>query len=390
MTRPSGSGPGLAVAVAILSVALSALPRVLLAADALPSTFRPFVWSDVLATYVERLDGTKVPYFETFFEYPPVVGYISGLLVRSLRDPTAYVVGWAVVCAVSAAAVAALLAREAGPRRALALWSLSPQLLLYGAINFDVLAVALLVSAIALSRAGRARWALAALAAGAVTKAFPALAAPPVVARIGRERGAAQAAIGLAIFAAAAGAIAAPSLLAPHPFTEGAAYVAGLTNFDSVWGLTLAALGGIGITGAEVIVATASGAGGIGMYLWALWRSRGSDLARSAALATIAILLWTRLYSPQYSLWLVPFFALGALPVRAFALLSLADVIVFATVYPLTLVRWDPTDPARSLLFGALAAGIVLRHVALIAAWRASGERTGYGRGAMPRVAPTA
>ena len=184
--------------------------------------------------------------------------------------------------------------------------------------------------------------------------------------------------------------VAAPSLIAPHPFTESAAYVAGLTNFDSIWGLVLAELAGMGIAGADGVIAAVSAAGLIGMYAWALVRTRGSDLARSSALALIAVLLWTRLYSPQYSLWLVPFFALGALPLRAFALLTLADVIVFLTVYPLTLVRWDPADSAQSLLFGALAAGIVLRHIALIAAWRAGAGGSGYGRAEMPRVAPTA
>jgi len=390
MSRPSAAGTGLAVAVAVASVALSAFPRVLLAAGSLPSVARPFVWSDVLATYVERLGGAALPYFDAFFEYPPVVGYISGILVRLARDPAAYVLAWAVVCAVAAGVVATLIARAAGPRRALVVWSLSPQLLLYGAINFDVLAVALLVWAVALSRAGHPRRALAAIAVGALTKAFPALAAPPLLLRLRQARGGRESATGLAVFAAVTALVAAPSLIAPHPFTESAAYVVGLTNFDSIWGLVLAELAGMGIAGADGVIAAVSAAGLIGMYAWALVRTRGSDLARSSALALIAVLLWTRLYSPQYSLWLVPFFALGALPLRAFALLTLADVIVFLTVYPLTLVRWDPADSARSLLFGALAAGIVLRHIALIAAWRAGAGGSGYGRAEMPRVAPTA
>jgi hypothetical protein len=372
---PPGTRTGLVVALAVLSVALSAAPRVLLASDSLPAAARPFVWSDALATYVERLGGTALPYADAFFEYPPVIGYISGALVRAVPNAALYVAGWAIVCAVAAALVALLLARESGSDAAL-LWSLSPQLLLFGAMNFDLVAVALLVGAIALSRAAHPRWALAALAAGAVTKAFPALATPPEIARLMRTGGKRAAAAGLALFVAVAGAIAAPSLVARHPATEGIAYVGGLTNFDSAWGLVLAGLRGIGLTGLDGAVALVSAAGMAIMYGFALWRSRNAGLARQAALAMVAVLLWTRLYSPQYSLWLIPFFVLGALAPRAFVVLSLADLAIFATVYPLTLVRWSAGDAAPTVLFAILAVGIVVRHVALVVAWIAAPTRT--------------
>ena len=210
---PSGARIGLAVALAIATVAVSAAPRVLLAAGTLPAAARPFVWSDVLATFVERLAGTAVPYVDAFFEYPPVIGYVSGLLVRLAHDPVTYVAAWAIVCAVAAGAVALALSRDAGAGRATILWSLSPQLLLYGAMNFDVLAVAFLVWAIALSRADHPHRALIALAAGTATKVFPALAAPALLARLRRERGTGEAARGLAAFAGVAVALAAPSLL---------------------------------------------------------------------------------------------------------------------------------------------------------------------------------
>jgi uncharacterized membrane protein len=366
--RPPGGGTGLAVVVAVASVALGAAPRLLFAAGPLSEAARPFVWSDVVATYVERLGGTALPYFDAFFEYPPVVGYLSGAFVRITRDPVAYVIAWAVVSAIAAAAVALILAREAGSDRAL-LWSLSPQLLLYGAINFDVLAVLFLVAAVALARAGRSYSALAALALGTLTKAFPALPVPSELARLWRERGPRAAAVGLGTFLVTAIAIALPSLLAPHPFTESAAYTAGLANFDSAWGLVHAALRGLGFGAADAVVVVLSAAGAIAMYTWSLRRAAGADLARSAALVTVAVLLWTRLYSPQYSLWLVPFFALGALPRRAFALLSAADIVIFATVYPLTLVARPSGTVEATALFAVLAVGVVLRHVALVMAW---------------------
>jgi hypothetical protein len=351
-------------------VTISAAPRLLLAAGTLPEAARAFIWSDALATYVDRLAGGTVPYFGGFFEYPPLIGYVAGALVRTTTGPVAYVATWAAIDAVAAAIVALIVAREAGAACAIALWSCSPQLLLYGAANFDALGIALLVAGVTLSRSGRPIAALPMLALGALVKAFPAAAAPFVVDALRRERGLAVAAGGAALFAAVAVILAAPALVAPHPLTESAGYLAGLTNFDSAWGLVLAGLEGAGVPGAPAIVVLASAAGTIVTYAVALRRgARSADPARSALLGLLAVLLWSRLYSPQYSLWVLPFFALVALPRRAFALLAAADVAVFATVYPLTLVPWAEGDAAPTVLFAVLATAVVLRHAALVRIW---------------------
>ena len=363
MTRGSALLPA---ALAAASVAVGAVPRILLAAGALPGPLRPFVWSDVLLTYQERLRGGAFPYFDAFFEYPPLIGYASGILARLMPGAVAYVAAWAVVCAVAAAIVAFLLARLADRRSAL-LWALSPQLFLYGSMNFDVLAVAWLVAALVLARGERPLAALAALAGGAVTKAFPAFVAPVELVRVWDRRGPAWTALGIVVFTAVATFLALPALIAPHSLAESATYVGALTNFDSAWGLISLAARGLALPFASEAIVVVSAVGLAVTYVWTL--RRGADLATGAALALLAVLLWTRLYSPQYSLWLVPFFALGALPSRAFALLCAADVLVFATVYPLTLIDWPRGDQLAGALFGVLAAGVVARHTALLVAF---------------------
>jgi hypothetical protein len=99
---------------------------------------------------------------------------------------------------------------------------------------------------------------------------------------------------------------------------------------------------------------------------------RASDPAVAFLLATVALLFWSRLYSPQYSLWLLPFFVLLPLGGRLFALLCVADAGVFFTIYPLTLVPRGPDDQLGLVLLGALSAFVVLRHAALVAVWRAA------------------
>jgi hypothetical protein len=360
----------LAAGLAMLSVTVSALPRISLAAGTLPDAARPFVWSDVLATYLDRLAGGRIPYFESFFEYPPIVGYIAGAFVRSTSGPVGYLALWSALSAITAGLVALLLARAAGPRRAIAFWSLSPQLLLYGAANFDVLAVALLVWAVLMMRAGRPLAAFVSLAAGAATKAFPIAAAPLELGRMRRERGAAAPLTAASVFVVVSLAIGAPALLAPHSIALSAGYLLSLTNFDSAWGLVQAGLSGLGVADAAVIVRIASATGMAATYIWLIARCPASDPARRTAFGLLAVLIWSTLYSPQYSLWVLPFVALLVSSARVFTLLCLADLVVFLTVYPLTLVRWPAGDTVAPVLLAALWTGVVLRHVALVWMWR--------------------
>lgn len=376
--NPTRRRMALAAAIAAATVLVSATPRLLLAAGVLPDAAQPFVWSDVRQTYLDHLSGGRLPYRDAFFDYPPGIGYLAGALALIAPDVVAYVALWTVLVAASAAVVGAELARAAGLRRALAFWSLSPQLLLYSGANFDVLPTALFVGAILLARRGSHRAAMATLAVGAVAKIFPAVAAPPLALRVLRSAGPRAAVTALGVFVVVVAVLWSPSLGGVAPSTVSTLVQAQRTNFDSLWGVTLAALNAGGVSGAVQIVGIASAAGMLLTYLMGSRRG-GTDPARAGLLALLALLLWTRLYSPQYSLWIVPFFALVPLPWPAFAVLSLGDAIVFATVYPLTLTHPPLAGDTALYLYAGLVAGIALRHAALAATWIASWRGTRAG-----------
>ena len=354
-----------AVAVALLSAA----PRVLLASGTLPELLRPFIWSDALLTYERGLSGHRLPYRDSPFEYPPLVGAFSGLLSLASSDATLYVLLWGLVVAAFAGAGAAVLARAAGPRRTLAYWSLAPQLLLLGGVNFDVLATALLVVAAVAQRSGRELAAMLGLAAGTATKLFP-LASVPVTLLGGQRRIAAS-----AVFLATLLAFYLPTLPLPYSSAGGIGrYAASIgANIDSVWGLAERGLAALGVPDAALVIVVVTTTGVVATYLLHVLphARRASDPVLSFGLATTVLLFWSRLYSPQYSLWLLPFFVLLPLSGRRFALLTAADIGVFVTVYPLTLVRRSPDDATSIALLGALAAFVTLRQVAIVAVWRA-------------------
>lgn len=368
------AGVRLAVAVACVSAAASEVPRLLLAAESLPAALRPFVWSDLHATFLFRgLALGRLPYLDVPFEYPPLFGYAAGAFVLLTRDALAYLTLWSSVVVVAAGLAAYALARAAGPALALRYWSLSPQLLLLAGVNVDVVPAALTIAAVLLARAGRAGQAQVALALGAATKLFPAVAAPVLVLQSwGAERRAAI--VGGLAFSLVFAGLSLPAALAPHSAALGFGFYAyGIgANVDSVWGLLEAALRGLGLAQADTVVVGLTLVGLAASYvLLVVPRARrGGDPAVAVALAVLVLLLWTRRYSPQYSLWLLPFFALLRLPASTFALLAFADILVFLTIYPLTLVAWAPSDVRPAILLSGLAAGVVLRHLALLATWR--------------------
>lgn len=362
------------VAVGLLAaavVAVSALPRVLAAAGQLPQELRIFGWSDLLAIWIDApLAGHRLPYFDVPFYYPPVIGYVSGLLSWLVDSAMSYVAAWAVVVCAAAGATAYALSRACGSRDAIRYWALSPQLVLLSGLNFDVLASGFCVAGVLFGRRRRVAASGLTLALGLASKIFPAASAAALAAWLGaRDR---RALVSFAAcFVAAGSVLYLPALLAPH---SNAPYVAGyavgvVANVDSVWGLVSQPLRSVGAPADGIVVIGSL----VGMTLTFLFvvvpRSRRvADPALAAALATLCVLLWTRLYSPQYSLWVLPFFALCALPWRTFGLLSLADIGVFFSLFPLTLRGQD--DPGSPLLLAALAAFVVLRHVALLRMWR--------------------
>jgi hypothetical protein len=364
------------LAVALLAAGVTligAIPRILLAAGALPDPLRPFVWSDVLFVYLRGLSGHRIPYLDAPFEYPPLVALASGVFSRASDSAVVFVVLWAVAQAILAGAAGWMLAGAAGARTAARRFALAPQLLLLGAANFDLLAVAFFVAAVRAARARREIRAAAFLALGTLGKLFPLAAAPVLVVRAARPVRVALVGAGILI-----AGYAAPAILDRSSAGGGLYYLVGIdANFDSPWGLLSRVLTVAGVQGSHELIVAISLIGLAATYvLGVLPRARAADPAVPFGLAVVATLLWSRLYSPQYSLWVLPLFVLLPLSGRLFAVLAAGDLIVFFTVYPLTLVRWSPNDGAAAALLGALAAGVVLRLAALVGIWRSIRRET--------------
>ncbi|HYK97995.1 MAG TPA: glycosyltransferase 87 family protein [Candidatus Acidoferrales bacterium] len=365
---PTSLRAALAAAIVVM---LGSLPRIMLAAGTLPDALRPFVWSDALFVYQRGLSSHRLPYLDAPFEYPPLIGGISALLSSLANGPLVFVAAWAVLVALAAGACAALLA-SVDARATWRYWVLAPQLLLLGTVNFDLIPALLMTVAVVTARARRDVIASTALALGAVAKFYPGASAPILIARSSNRL------LATVVFTATLLVAYLPTVFRPFSGAAGLGfYLVGIrANLDSVWGSVERVLVGAGVPNAPllVVVVTLVGLAVSYVALVVPRALRTADPARAFCLTTVALLLWSRLYSPQYSLWVLPFFVLLGVRGRVAATLAVADVMVFFTIYPLTLVRWRDDDPLVIVLLSLLVAAVLLRHFALWRTWRAAWE----------------
>ena len=277
--------------------------------------------SDIGRLYQDRgIDRHHPPYFSRDFEYPPLIGavmFAAGVpFDHGLRGP--FLVNVALLVAL-AAITTWVLWRRNGDRAWR--WALAPPLLVQGLTNWDLLSVAPATIGLVRWESGAALSAGVLLGVGAAAKLYPALYVPILAATcIGRRerRRAAELIVGSVI---GFGAFALPVYtIAPRALRY-------LLTFHADRGPDRGALWYFVFRGpsmqpwlrADVIthIVTIVPTILIGAVVVALsvaaGRGRVSPFA-ACALATIAFLLTSKIYSPQYDLWIVPFFVL--LPVR--------------------------------------------------------------------------
>jgi uncharacterized membrane protein len=239
----------------------------------------------------------------------------------------------------------------------------APVLAIYGTMNWDLIPVLLATAGtwwFLRRRPGRAG---VALGAGAAAKVYPALLAVPFAIdawRQGRRR-TAQALIG---------ATAATWLAVNLPFailgTDGwwtffRFNAERPAEYDSLWRVAC----WVGVCAPTPVVNAASLLLTIAGTLW-VWRarlSRDPEMPRWQLAFPLLVLfvLTNKVWSPQYGLWLLPWFALVAPTFRPYIALQAAEVLVFITRF-----SFFGTLQGRSgVSYSVVALALVLRAAAL-------------------------
>lgn len=354
--------------------------------------YRRLCYSDIVPLYgTEKLNEGKVPYLSADNEYPVGTGiamWAAAQPARALaaRPENAYAPFFhanVVVLGACALGVAAILWRLVG-RRAL-FFAAAPTLLVYGFMNWDLLAVLLATAGTAAFLPGADLRAGAWLGLGMATKLYPGLLVVPFAAHRARARRFAGA-------AAVAGAAAAAWAIVNLPFAAADAHR--WSNFfrfnadrpadwDSLWFLwdrhvRPLSTGAINLLSPVTFVGAAA-------VVWYLKARREPDFpAWSFGFPLlVAFLLTNKVYSPQYGVWLLPWFALAIPRLGYFAAFEAADVAVFVTRFRFF---GDPLGESGAW-FDAFQVFVVVRAVVLVAcvAWwiRHRSDREAE-RGAVP------
>ncbi len=268
-------------------------------------------------------------------EYPVLTGVFAWFAGLLSGDANTYLVVSAALLA-PFGLLAAYHLSVMTKRRAL-LWAAAPALALYAFHNWDLLAAAACVGAFYSWSKGKPVWAAVLLGIGGALKLYPLFFLAPLLLdrlrRRGLRDGLTAAAVGVATF----GLINLPFALinsqgwfATYQFHRERG-----PNYDSIWYLGSPSLSP---DRANFITAGLLAASFVLILLFGWVRSqhgRAYPFLQTCGALLAAFLLFNKVHSPQYTLWLLPFFALLNVSSLWWVAYSVVDLLVYVGVF-----RW--------------------------------------------------
>ncbi|MEO5867393.1 MAG: hypothetical protein ABIS14_16030 [Sphingomonas sp.] len=312
--------------------------------------YRTGCYSDAVPFWGLRgVSAGQVPYVQARIEYPVLTGaliWIEGWVTRSVWGASADAADFlAVVAAVNAALafqVMRMIAAAGADRARLYAWAAAPPLILYLGHNWDMLAVALAVTAVLAARRGALPNAAGLAALGSAAKLFPVLLLPllGLDALSGRAGGSARTRIERAAWLVVIaigfwGAVNLPfAWRAFHNWSE-------FYRFSSARGGTAASIwellsafhiwrSGISARNIASFALFAVGAAGIVALGWRRHAAR-PWLLFTPVLAWF--LLTNKVYSPQFDLWLYPLLVLTSHRLWPLAWFALGDLLAYVAEF---------------------------------------------------------
>lgn len=316
-------------------------------------------------------------------EYPVFSGVAMWLTALPARSYGEFFLITTIVAAALASAVALLLVFLVGYWAYV--WSFSPLLLLYASYNWDLYPVLASVLAFAVVLRGPASWsdrrkgvaAAVLLGVGCLFKLYPALFVIPLALWFSsRSRGSrsARARSAASLVLVCAGVVVAGNLPFAVLGTDGwlgsirfQGYRPISANTMSIWyWWTLPFHDQNGIDGRSLAAATAATTAvvALGCLIAVLAgfrrRSGGGDYPwiGVAGAMTVAYMLFGKVDSPQYGLWLVPFFALLSVRLWLVVAYAVADLLLYAAWFHppfLAALPWDSVVTPMLVTVNAVA-----------------------------------
>jgi uncharacterized membrane protein len=304
--------------------------------------YRLLCYTDVVPLLgTEQLRGNRLPFLDPCAEtqdncdeYPVLTMYVMRVAAWISGGTYAgfYFVN-AILLTAFASATAVCLWMLAGRR---ALWfALAPTLLIYGTVNWDLVAVALATGALVAFADRRDGLAGVLLGLGAAAKFYPAMLVLPLLVQRLQDR---EPDGGVRVVWATVGTWALVNLpfalRAPGSWWEFFRFnSARPPDFDSFWHIACDHASWTCLSTGTVNLASAALFVGVFAVLWAVRRARSPGFPRWTLgfPLLVVFLLSNKVYSPQYGLWLLPWFVLALPDFKRFLAFEIVDVAVFVT-----------------------------------------------------------
>jgi uncharacterized membrane protein len=272
-------------------------------------------------------------------EYPVLTALFAWLTAQPAHDSSGYFLVSTIALGTVALLTAAALGRLTG-RRAL-LFAATPAVALYTAQNWDILAVAAVVAGTWAWAKGRPGWAAVCFAAGTCLKLYPALLLLALAADCGFNHGRRRATRVLAVGGAAVVAVNLPFMLISWSAWWQVLQYQQLRGVD----ISAMSLWSVLIPGQPVTIVNAVSllalAAGVVLVLYAASQRASATgaypfLPACAALVTVFILA-SKVESPQYLLWIAPYFALLRVRWPWWVAYAATDLVGYFLIMQLTL-----------------------------------------------------
>ena len=342
--------------------------------------YTSYCYSDIVPlARSEQLAGGRLPYLDPCGpgtgecdEYPVLTMYAMRLAGWVSTSMAGFFWANAFLLSIAAFATAICVYLVAG-RRAL-YFALAPTLLIYAFMNWDLIAGALATAATLAYVTRRDVWSGVLLGLGAAAKIYPALLVVPFVLGRFRER---EPDGGIHLAWAAAGTWLAVNLpfaiAAPRAWWEFFRFNATRpADWDSLWFIVHERLTGQAYFGATRAIDAGSAVLFVGLSALVWWLRRrvepGFPRWTFGFPLLVVFLLTNKVYSPQYGVWLLPWFALALPRLPAFIAFEAADVAVFLTRFS----YFARFSGFHGVSLGTFELAVVVRAVILVwcvAAW---------------------
>ncbi|MBM3157000.1 MAG: DUF2029 domain-containing protein [Chloroflexi bacterium] len=322
-----------------------------------PRLFGFSPYSDILIFYDEAVEP-GLPYIDKLIEYPVITGlfiHAAGVLGKTYGGYYLFNSFFLIAFAILATYLLYRSIDNKDKRALFVYWVFAPSMFFFLIYNWDMLAIIFVVIAFYLIRQNKAAYSASFLSLGFCAKLYPVFYLLPLL----LTRSIKQWPKIIVVFVLVALAINGYFMLSnfdgwSHFITFNSQRS---PNPDSIWAVVNTLVPSLSNTQINILSLVIF----LSLSLVAVWKCRHDSVIKLCFILTLIFLISNKVFSPQYLMWLLPFYVLLDMKKKGlFYALELVNLIVFFTI------TRHYTNSSETVLLNTCHVFVVIRHVLLV------------------------